>query len=104
MFCRVSGDSIHFDFLPFRCLTGKSRIIALESQGQGPMDLNAFVTSFQKAWTSIINDEPLTCTKTGTQYEPVWGQPCAAIIDVCEQGFRMKLFLIKHVVVCDRSV
>ncbi|KAI1794170.1 UDP-Glycosyltransferase/glycogen phosphorylase [Ganoderma leucocontextum] len=62
------------------------RIIALEGQGHNPMDLSALVSSFQKAWTKIINDEPLTCLKTGTQYEPIWGQPCAAIIDLFAIG------------------
>ncbi|PIL36221.1 hypothetical protein GSI_01882 [Ganoderma sinense ZZ0214-1] len=62
------------------------RIIALEGQGNGPMDLNAFVSSFQKAWTSVIKDEPLTCLKTGTKFEPVWSQPCATIIDLFAIG------------------
>ncbi|KAM5530978.1 hypothetical protein V8D89_015360 [Ganoderma adspersum] len=62
------------------------RVIALEGQGNGPMDLHVFVSSFQKTWTSIINDEPLTCLKTGTQYEPTWGQPCATVIDLFAIG------------------
>ncbi len=106
MFCHKSGGfATCFNFLRFGSLTSVSRIIALEGQGQGPTDLNAFVSSFQKAWTSIINDEPLTCLKTSTQYEPTWSQPCAAIIDVCKRNpSHENVFTLSMVVLCHRSV
>ncbi|KAH9858838.1 UDP-Glycosyltransferase/glycogen phosphorylase [Lenzites betulinus] len=57
-----------------------SRIIAIED-GTKTYEASGAPGALKVVWSRICNDEPLTCAKTGTQYEALPTRPSAALLD-----------------------
>ena len=57
------------------------RLIAIRSEGQNPLDMQAFVAVFPGVYRALVDEEPITCIKTGRTLPGV-SAPNAAILDV----------------------
>ncbi|KAI0780038.1 UDP-Glycosyltransferase/glycogen phosphorylase [Fomes fomentarius] len=70
------------DFLPEdQHLLSRIRVISVP-QSTVAHDTTASEASFAEAWGQIINDAPIVCVKTGTQFEPHPVRPTAVVVDV----------------------
>lgn len=60
---------------------GSARLVALQVDEVDPMNIELFHESFAKAYTALVEEQPITCAQTLQQTAPV-RHPDAAILDV----------------------